>query len=38
MLTGFNNYFNYYDILKKSFKTYDCAKPIKETNDNNVLF
>ena len=24
-------------IFKKSFKTYDCAKPIKETNDNNVL-
>ena len=23
ILTGFNNYFNYYDILKKSFKTYD---------------
>ncbi len=36
ILTGFNNNYNYYNLLKNSFVTYDCKKSVKETNDINI--
>ena len=37
VITGYNNNFDYYNLLKNSFHTYDCTKYINETDNHNIF-